>query len=101
MKEEEQQREATIKLLEKGKRLKDRQLKQAQQCADQATEALAEAVRRSTQLAQLVGCPELWHICPCPCLAMLQSGCQAFDCAVWWCSLRRCCLLLSELRTVK
>ena len=54
MREDEQRKDATIKLLEKTKRLKDKQLKQAQQCADQATETLAEAVRQSSHLAQLV-----------------------------------------------
>ena len=54
MQADDQRKEATIKLLEKAKRLKDKQLKQVQQCADRATETLADAVRQSTNLSQLV-----------------------------------------------
>ena len=56
---EDQRKEAAIKLLEKAKRIKDKQLRQAQQCADRATETLADAVRQSTHLSQLV-CPFWW-----------------------------------------
>ena len=54
MQADEERKNATIKLLEKAKRLKDKQVKQAHQCAERATETLADAVRQSTHLNQLV-----------------------------------------------
>ena len=88
LQEADRGKEATIKALEKAKRIKDKQLKAAQQSLDQATEAFAEAVRHSTQLSQLVS-----HNLSCLALACEVQGSVAMSTV----SVRACLLAKSSL----